>query len=131
MPERAWRPSRPATILIGIASIWPIVYMCFFMGFMAYSFSTMEQPGQKTGGFGFPALFKYVFVLHLLTMLLMFVLMAVYIIHAFRTDLISSDKKILWVIILFFGGILACPIYWYLYMWRQRPPVTPAASTVP
>jgi len=59
-----------------------------------------------------------VFVLHLFTMLSMFVLMTIYVVHAFKTDLIPNDRRVLWVVVLLFGGIIACPIYWYLFMWR-------------
>ena len=116
MPDQPWRPSRVTTILIGAVSAWPITYMCLFFGFMAYSFSSIAS--NAGGSLGIPALFPYFFLVHLLTMLLMFVLMTVYIVHAFRTDLVPNDKKVLWVVILFFGNVVAFPIYWYLYMWR-------------
>lgn len=114
MPEQAWRPSRATAILIGIVSAWPIVYMCFFVASMAYFFIAADSQEPA----GLPELFKYVFILHLLTILLMFVLLTVYIVHAYRTDLVPNDKKVLWVVILFFGNFIAIPIYWYLYMWR-------------
>lgn len=103
-------------MVIGAVTAWPIVYLCLFVGFIVYSFGFAAPPAE--GDSGIPAPFKYLFVLHLLTMLLMFVLMVIYIVHAFRTDLVPQDKKILWVVVLFFGSFLAMPIYWYLYMWR-------------
>jgi hypothetical protein len=115
MSDQAWRPSRVTTIVIGVATIWPIIYMCLFFGFIAYSFSSANLPAGQSSGV--PVLFKFIFVLHLLTMLLMFILMAVYIVHAFRTDLVPADKKVLWVVVLFFGSVVAFPIYWYFYMW--------------
>lgn len=119
-----WRPSRATTVLIGVLTVWPIVYMILFFGFIAFSFTSARSGNDSA----FPALFAYILPLHLLTILLMFALMAVYIVHAYRSDRIPNDRRILWVIILIFGGLIAFPVYWYLYLWRERRPAgwTPA-----
>lgn len=114
MSDPAWRPSRATTILFGIVSVWPIVYMCLFVAFMAYLFAAAGSPDPDA----MPELFKYVFLLHLLTILGVFALLTIYVVHAYRTDLVPADKKVLWVVILFFGNFIAIPVYWYLYMWR-------------
>jgi hypothetical protein len=116
MADQAWRPSRFATVLISVLTVWPLIYLCLFIGFMTYSFTAAHSTANQDTAV--PALFAYVFVLHLLTMLLIFVLMTIYIVHVFRTDLIPNDKKVLWVVVIFFGSFIAMPIYWYLYMWR-------------
>ena len=113
-------------MIIGAVSTWPIIYGCLFLGFILYTFSLADTPAPA--GSGFPVMFKYLFILHVLTMLLMFVLMVIYIVHAFRTDLVPNDKKAIWVIALFFGSVVAMPIYWYFYMWRplHQNPAAPA-----
>ena len=115
MSDHAWHPSRAVTILIGIASAWPVVYMCLFVAAFAYSFSRAGSSTEPTGILG---LIQYIFILHLFTMLFILVLLTIYIVHAYRTDLVPNDKKVLWVVILFFGNAIALPVYWYLYMWR-------------
>ncbi|MBV9495832.1 MAG: hypothetical protein JOZ54_16410 [Acidobacteria bacterium] len=114
-----WRPSRPVALLLGIASLWPPIYMLLFFGVVAMFF--LHPPGNSPHS-GFPAAFGALFIVHLLTMLLTFALLAAFIVHAFKTDLIAQDKKVLWVVILFFGGIIANPIYWYLYIWKPLRP---------
>ncbi|MEA2488948.1 MAG: hypothetical protein QOH21_740 [Acidobacteriota bacterium] len=123
-----WRPSRGAAVAIGILSIWPIIYMCLFMAFVAMTF--LSAAGGGSSASPFPALFRYVMVLHLLTMLMMFALTALYVVHAFRTDLIPNDKKVLWVVVLFLGNLVAFPIYWYLFLWQplRVDPMPPAAA---
>lgn len=105
------------TVLVGLLSIWPIIYMGVFMAFMVLMVFSTHHPGGN-----FP---EYFIVVHLLTMMLMFILMTIYVIHVFRTDLVAGDKKVLWLIIIFFGNLVAFPIYWYLYWWRPLR-VTPA-----
>jgi hypothetical protein len=101
--------------VIGLLTLWPIIYFVLFLAFISYAFATMNTTGRNSvADFGF----KYIFIVHPLTIVLMFALMAIYIIHAFKTDRIPQDKKVLWVVVLFFGSIMAFPIYWYLYMWK-------------
>jgi hypothetical protein len=103
--------------------------MGIFLAWFAYMWFSVSR-GSGTGT-GEPPFFKYIFPLHCLTMLLMFALMGIYVFHAYRTDRIPQDKKVLWVVILFFGNLIAFPIYWYLYMWRAAPPADtpPIASS--
>jgi hypothetical protein len=113
MSDVPWRPGRAVTIVVGLLSIWPLIYMGVFMAFMILMVFSIQDTGGR-----FPDALKYILVLHLLTMILTFVLLAVYVIHVFRTDLVVGDRKLLWVIILIFGNLLAFPIYWYFYWWR-------------
>ena len=112
-------------MIVGAVSILPILYVCLFFGFVVYFISSAGTPAPAASGF--PEPFKYLFILHLLTMLLTFVLLAIYIVHAFRTDLLPNDKKAIWVVVLFFGSVVAMPIYWYFYMWRplKQDPAAP------
>ena len=103
-------------IALAVFTVWPFVYMILFMASFFISFLSMGQPHQQQDGM--PLMFKIILPLHLLTMLEMFGLMAIYIIHLFKTEHVASDKKALWAVVLFMGNILAMPIYWYLYIWK-------------
>jgi len=116
MPTSPWRPSRPVTVLIGALSILPIIYFIFFMTVISSAFASVGNSGGKGEPF---KMFQYILPMHLGTMVLMFALMVVYIVHAFRTDRISDDRRVVWVIILFMGNMVAFPVYWYLYLWRS------------
>jgi len=113
-----WKPSRPVAYLLGILTAWPPIYFVLFLSFMAYLFASFGQAGQR------PPRADWVMVIfpaHFLTMILMFALTAVYVVHAFRNDELASDKRTLWVIILFFGNMLAFPVYWWFYVRPKRP----------
>ena len=107
-------------IVLGLLALWPFVYMALFFGFFAFSFMWTQsaRPGEV------PDLFKFIFPLHCGTMLITFGLVGVSIVHLFRTDRVPADKKALWAVVLFLGNMLAFPIYWYLYMWRQPSAIT-------
>jgi hypothetical protein len=118
MTAQPWKPSKGIAYLLGVLTVWPLIYFCLFMSFMVFSFASFGSGPGKAPSFD---LFRFIFPLHLLTMLLMFGLTAAYVVHAFRTDEIASDKRTLWMIILFFGNMLAFPVYWWLYVRPSRP----------
>ena len=108
--------TKAKAITLAVFTVWPFLYMILFMASFFISFLTMGQQHQPPGGM--PLMFKIILPLHLLTMLEMFGLMAIYMIHLFKTESVASDKKALWAVVLFMGNILAMPIYWYLYIWK-------------
>lgn len=116
MASTPWQPSRTTTILLGILTVWPFLYFLLFIGVLFFGFASTSITALDRPSFD---IFRLIMPLHLLTMLLMFTLTAVYIIHAFRTDRIAEDKRVLWVVVLFLGNMMAFPIYWYLYLWRR------------
>jgi hypothetical protein len=120
--------SKSKKLALAVATAWPLVYMVFFIVFFFSTFFAAGIASQRTGAASSPTgppLFLLVFFgLHLLTMLLVFGLIAYYIVHLFKTERIPSDKKALWGIVLFMGNIFAMPVYWYLYIWRDLPPPT-------
>jgi hypothetical protein len=42
-------------------------------------------------------------------------------VYLFKTPAIKAEMKALWGIVLFFGGPIAMPIFWYLYVWPSDP----------
>src|ERR1039458_7771352 len=116
---------KPTKILIAAATAWPLVYLFLFMGFIL-SMVICGFPGPHTRGeVPGPFIFIVVFVLHLFTILWMFALLAFYITYLFKTDRVAQDKKALWAVVLFFGNMIAMPVFWYLHIWHE--PI----STVP
>lgn len=105
-------------ILLASATIWPFLYMIFFFVVLFSSFILMPRDGSSEG-MAFPSLFMIIFPLHFLTMLLIMGLTVFYMINVFRNDRVEKDKKVLWAVVLFMGNMIAMPIYWYLYLWRE------------
>lgn len=105
-------------IVLGIFSIWPIVYMVFFMfSIFAMMFLSISHPPAQNSGP--PLLFLIIFPLHFLTIIEIFVLLAIYMIFLFKTDYVKQDQKALWAVVLFMGNTLAMPVFWYIYVWKN------------
>ena len=105
---------KPTKLFLGVATLWPIVYVFLFFVFI---FSTILS-GPETGE-AFGRKFALIFGLHLLTMLIIMALTVFYIVDIFRNNRVSKDQKALWAIVIFLGNAIAMPIYWYLYLWKE------------
>ena len=95
--------------------------MFVFFGGVMLMMLLSASSGNGDRSTGMPFLFVLIFLLHVFTMLEMFILIAFYIIHLFKNDRIPNDKKALWAIVIFCGSLIAMPVYWYLYIWKTPP----------
>lgn len=75
-------------------------------------------------------------IFHFGTMLLIAALVTFYIVHVFKSSALLGQKQALWAVVLLLGTVIAMPVYWYLYVWREAartnslPPRPPSASAV-
>ncbi|MGH9971750.1 MAG: hypothetical protein ACREBG_28690 [Pyrinomonadaceae bacterium] len=119
-------------ILLGIATVWPIVYMFLFVitifGLMLFlpPDGGATQPTQPVSPF-VPISFIGLFAIHLFTMLVIMGLMAFYIVRVFKTEYLDQAMKIMWTVLICMLGMFAMPVFWYLYIWRE-PPVATAVN---
>lgn len=105
-------------IALGIGTVWPILYMFIFIIFI-FSMVLFLPSGETSSTSGPPVWFFAIFPIHFLTILWIWVLVIIYIVDVFRNDRVPKDKQVLWLIVILLGGIIAMPIYWYLYIWRE------------
>jgi len=117
---------KPTKVLLGLATLWPFFYLILF--FVVIFSTVVFRPG--SGESGPPPLIALILPLHLFTMLAVMGLMVFYIVNVFRNDRVDKDQKALWAVVLFMGNMIAMPIYWYLYIWRE-PPAADSAASVP
>jgi len=115
--------SRMQKILLGIATAWPVVYI---FGFIAFIFGFIAFAGGRDGGGEMNPLFAggfvVLFLVHLVTIFLIMALTVFYIIHAVKNTKLDTNMRVIWIVLFFFGGLVANPIYWYLQIWREPKP---------
>jgi hypothetical protein len=110
------RISKPLAIIIGLFTIWPLIYLgLFLVFFVVMAFTMFHHAPQHQSAPGF---LPYIVIPHVGTMLLMLGLMTFYIVHVFKNPALKDDRRVLWAVVLFMGGIVAAPIYWWLFIWR-------------
>jgi hypothetical protein len=108
---------KPIKVLLGLATLWPFFYLILFFVVIFSTIVFMPGPGGEPPGP--PPLIALILPLHLFTMPAVMALMVFYIVNVFRNDRVDKDKKALWAVVLFMGNMIAMPIYWYLYIWRE------------
>ena len=120
------RLSRPIAALIGVLTLAPIIYMVYFIVsfismFGAVSTGTLADPQSAE------RLFRILMPMHFSVMALTFVLMAFYIVHIFKNPAFTDNRRVLWVLVIFFGSYIGMFVYWFLNVWRvpsrRLPPV--------
>jgi glucan phosphoethanolaminetransferase (alkaline phosphatase superfamily) len=107
-------------LLLAAASLWPFVYIIIFF---LFTFSTMLLG--PTMGDAMPPVMIVFFATHFLTMVLILALTVFYIVDVFRNDRVEKDKKVLWAVVIFMGNMIAMPIYWYLFIWKEAAVAVP------
>lgn len=108
--------SKPTKLLILVVTLLPPAYMALFFASFAYSVNSPTKDDPIFKHFG---LFM---AIHLAFMVLMMALLVFYVVFLFKTAAVKSDMKALWAVVLFFGGPIAMPIFWYLYVWKEPSP---------
>jgi hypothetical protein len=105
-------------IILGLITIWPIIYMVLFITFICalVVFPMFVETLESSGGKYFAA---PIFILHGLTMLIMLGLMVFYFIHAMKNEKLEGFEKVVWIIVLVMAGIVTMPIYWYVSIWKE------------
>lgn len=78
-----------------------------------------------------PIGFFFLMIVHLGTIFLMMAQMPFYIVLAVKNTHLDQTMMIVWIILFALVSVFACPIYWYLYVWRKPKDAltdTPAAG---
>lgn len=115
--------------MLGVATAWPPVYLILFLiGVSAITiFLSPNRPsGQEVSPFAVAG-FVAVFAVHMLTIVLVFALIAIYVVLALNNEQLEQSKKIAWVVLLCLFTMVTMPLYWYMYVWRK--PMAASAST--
>ena len=81
-----------------------------------------EKENQPPPAGLFPFGFAALFAAHIITILLIFGLMPLYIVMVVKSPQLDETMRIVWVVLIAMMGFFAMPVYWFLYIWRNRPP---------
>ncbi|MCK4311300.1 MAG: hypothetical protein KAW88_01035 [Candidatus Cloacimonetes bacterium] len=105
-------------IILGFCTIVPFLYFIFFFIYIFANIFLMARNEVFVEN-GPPDWFITLFICHFIVIIWIIVLLIIYLINVFRNERVQEDKKILWVVIIFLGNIIAMIVYWYLYIWSE------------
>ncbi len=107
--------TRRGKLILGLATLWPVIYVVIFMGFCFY-LMIKDSAGPQASAEP-PFFFTCIVVIHGFTSLWIFGLLLYYICNVFANPAVPDQKRALWAVVLFLGNFIAMPVYWYLYVW--------------
>lgn len=87
-----------------------------------------EENSQSEVPMVFPVGIMLLFGAHFLTILLIMGLMPFYVILAVKDERHDQSMRIIWIVLMCMVGMFAMPIYWFLYVWREKAPGNSAAG---
>lgn len=102
-------------ITTGIAAFIPVIYTLLLAYYSTRQVSKIYDMAEKSG---LPQEPTFPIWIPFLGMLLYLGTLGIFITDVFNNNKIEKDIKVVWVIILFVGNLVAIPIYWYLYIWK-------------
>lgn len=101
-------------LLLLFVTLYPIVYLIYFITAIMNMMMTLDDPASVGG------VFPMLFMMHLIAMVGVIALITFYIVHAVRNRALANETRIIWVLLIFLGNMIAMPIYWYLYIWKPQ-----------
>lgn len=116
----------PSKKLLAAATFWPLVYIFLLLGFGILFLLNRTSPPSDLDDLWSLGFVPFV-IMHLLTILGSLGLSVYYLIHAINRADMREEVKALWAILFFLFGILANPVYWFMYI-RKEPAMAAAAS---
>jgi hypothetical protein len=121
--------SKPVKILLGIGTAWLTVFPAFFVAaWMLMSIGMMAIPFLLRDRFSPAALllliipFVLIFVLEFATIALQMFMLVFYLIHIIKNTVAPESLRIIFGVGNFFMPFISMPIYYYLFIWLDRPP---------
>lgn len=126
------RLNRPMKVLVGLATLWPLIYMLLFVAFVIVAMIVGEASRGSARHAGFPFAAVLTFLAHLGTIVLIGLLQVFYVAYVVVSDRVPQQQKALWVAVVFLGNIMAMPFVFYQYVWPDEWPrvaATPSHDT--
>jgi predicted membrane channel-forming protein YqfA (hemolysin III family) len=123
------RMTKSHKIMLIIATFMPFLFVAiWFVSFFFFFGLSMAQPGHGNGEPP-PAMFITMFGFQALMMVWGIGLFVLYLVHLFKTDRVKQERKALWGVVLFLGGIVAMLVYWFMYVWPEPEPAETTPDT--
>ena len=108
--------STPLKVLLGAATLCPLVFIAFFVCFM-FGVVFFEFMAESKIEDAFP-FFLVLFILLILTIPLLFALTAIYFGVLFKSDRVTQDKRTFWTVAFLLGGPITMALFFTLYIWK-------------
>jgi hypothetical protein len=112
------RFSKSQKTLLGLLTIWPLVYIVLFVGVWFATFSGILLSALGVPPLGLVAV-CFIIPVHIATMLLIVVMTVFWGIEVYEDPVLVGDKKVLWMVVVLLGGPVGQFIHFYVNVWPE------------
>lgn len=109
---------RSGKIVVGVFTLWPIIYAVLFISFIVALVFVPSVKGSSESN-DINSFTVLIFLLHGLTIFTVFGLLVFYIIHIMTNTRLESVERLIWIIVIIMVGFVAMPIYWYVHVLKD------------
>lgn len=102
-------------LAIGFLSFWPYIYILFLFGYVTINALYVDQKkfGESVLSQGMQVGIN---ALNLATSFEVLCIITLFLMHLYKKDDLSKEKKTMWALLLLLGNMFVLPIYWvYFY----------------
>lgn len=106
-------------VIIGLLTITPLAIM---MSLTVKIFTFMPRMIANQGTINetiFSNYFTSIFIYQGISVLVIIGLLIFYVKHAIENKILSSEMRIVWIILFFFSNVLAMMVYWFIYILKE------------
>ncbi|HKK46272.1 MAG TPA: hypothetical protein VJ964_12175 [Balneolaceae bacterium] len=120
--------NKPTKIFLGVLTFLPLIVGIAAVGYVIYQFVSIMatqnpyMPMMLFAYMGYIIPFLFLFGLFDLALIIF------YLVHIGRNNILDSEKKFLWMVVVITLNGIAMPIYWYVHVWNSKSELNPAAE---
>jgi tellurite resistance protein TehA-like permease len=111
--------SKNTKILVGVLTILPFISIIAYIWAMIKMISEISNAGSAPDALAFSG-FASMFIMIGITVLLSIGLLIYYIVHAVNNKSLTSEERLMWILLFVFISTIAFMIYWVLRIWQDK-----------
>jgi hypothetical protein len=111
--------SKNTKILVGVLTFLPFVSFIFNIWYFLKIITELSHSGNAPDTAVFNGFTSFAAILSF-TILLSIGLLIYYIVHAVNNKALTSDERLMWILLFIFISTIAFMIYWVLKIWQDK-----------
>jgi uncharacterized membrane protein len=120
--------SKSIKIVVGLLTLLPIVGVIFYLWFFFRMFTSIVANTGAPDAIAMEDNFTSFFSMLLLMMAFNIGLLIFYIVHVVKNKALTSDERLMWILLFIFISFISFGIYWALKIWGEGDKTIPEGS---
>jgi uncharacterized membrane protein len=120
--------SKSIKIVVGLLTLLPLVGTIFYLWFFFRMFTSIVTNADAPDAIAMGDNFASFFSMLLFMMAFNIGLLIFYIVHVVKNKALTSDERLMWILLFIFISFISFGIYWALKIWGEADKTMPEGS---